>query len=78
MQQRLVQFEQLALTLAQKYDPQLAEQIAQAITGNVPQGAAGNLVPAENKTDAVTGVSMKEHPNGAKARGVVDNATMPQ
>lgn len=81
--QRLAYFQQIALALAQKYDPATAEQIAQAIM----QQAQGGMAPKIGATDAatgpeirqdpVTGVQQKEHANGAKARGLVDNATKP-
>lgn len=84
MAQRLAYFQQIALTLAQKYDPAMAEQIAQAIM----QQAGGSMAPAmgaskaatgpEIRQDPITGVQAKEHANGAKARGLVNEATKPQ
>ena len=76
-------FEQIALALAQKYDPAAAEQIAQVIM----QQAQGAAVPATSAApgpeqhvtqDSTTGELKKEHANGAKARGMVQEATMPQ
>ncbi len=81
MAQKLAQFQQLALQLAQKYDPQMAEQIANMIMQGAP-GTPG--MSAEESTgpkvevDPVTGVKKKEHANGAKARGMVDESTMPE
>jgi len=87
MAQRLAQFQQIALGLAQQYDPAMAEQIANMIMQGAagPQTAAAPIQDAGDfaaegkmRTDPITGVREKEHPNGAKARGVVDNATRPE
>ncbi len=80
MAQRLAQYQQLALQLAQRYDPAAAEQIA----GMIMSGAGGDqTVPmqasgAKIKNDPVTGAQKAEHTNGAKARGLVDESTRPE
>ena len=79
--ERLAYFQQIALALAQKHDPAMAEQIAQAIMqqaqgGMAPQIGAPNTGP-QVRQDAITGVQTREHANGPKARGLVDNATKP-
>ena len=83
MAQQLAQYQQLALQLAQKYDPQMAEQIANMIMQGAP-GAAGQPAPEDQGTggpkvemDPITGVKKKEHANGPKARGMVEESTMP-
>lgn len=81
MAQRLAYFQQIALALAQKYDPAMAEQLAQAIMqqaqgGMAPQIGAPNTGP-QVRQDAITGVQTREHANGAKARGLVNEATKP-
>lgn len=81
LQQQLAQFQQLALTLAQQLDPGIAEQVAGAIMGQ-PQGgpvpgAAAGAEKEPVQTDPITGVKQKEHANGPKARGMVDEATKP-
>ena len=83
MAQQLAQYQQLALQLAQKYDPQMAEQIANMIMQGAP-GAAGQPAPEDQgaggpkvEMDPITGVKKKEHANGPKARGMVEESTMP-
>lgn len=82
MAQMLAYFQQIALTLAQQYDPALAEQIAQMVIGQAqeqgqPVAAAGATQQQPIKQDAVTGALTREHANGPKARGLVDEATKP-
>lgn len=81
MQQLLLQFQQLALALAQKYEPQTAQQLAQITMGmqggvGVP-GMAGN--PAIAQGNAMTGaVDNAEHPVVRKARERTDSASRPE
>ena len=58
MYQQLIQFQQLALTLAMKYEPQMAQQLAANITGQpMPQKISGDVqMPAEDGTGEVTRV----------------------
>lgn len=83
MADMLAYFEQIALSLAQQYDPMLAEQIANMIMQTAqPQGQSvpnqSAVQPNEVKQDAVTGDLTREHANGAKARGMVNEATKPR
>ena len=85
MQQLLAYYQQIALELAKRYEPETAEQIAQTIMQQAGVGGAatdGQELPQglseKVQNDAVTGVQKKEHVNGAKARGMVDEATMPE
>ena len=84
MQEMLEYFERIALSLAQQYDPAAAEQIAQVIVqhaqgGPAPMAAGSAMGPQNHVTqDPTTGELKKEHANGAKARGMVENATMPK
>lgn len=81
MQQLLMQMQQIAMALAQKYEPQTAQQLAQITMGmaagtGVP-GMAGN--PAIAQGDAMTGaVDNAEHPNVRKAREQIDRSTRPE
>ena len=62
----------------------MAEQIAQAIMQQAGGGTATAMgAPAadtgpEIRQDPITGVQAKEHANGAKARGLVNEATKPR
>lgn len=83
MADMLAYFQEIALILAQKYDPALAEQIANMIMQTAK--AQGQSVPDPNavqpnevKQDAVTGNLTREHANGPKARGMVNEATKPR
>lgn len=80
--ERLAYFQQIALGLAQKYDPAMAEQIAQAIMQQAQGGFAAKTGAQNNgpriRQDAITGVQQQEHANGPKARGLVDEATKPK
>lgn len=81
MQQLLVQFQQIAMALAEKYEPQTAQQLAQITMGmqggvGVPS-MAGN--PAIAQGDAMTGaVDNAEHPTVRKARERTDRASRPE
>lgn len=80
MQQLLMQFQQIALALAQKYEPQTAQQLAQITMGmqggvGVP-GMAGN--PAIAQGDEMTGSVKGEEPaHMRKAKERVANASRP-
>lgn len=81
MAQRLAYYQQIALALAQKYDPAMAEQLAQTIMqqaqGGVTQPTVALNTGPQIRQDAITGVQTREHANGAKARGLVNEATKP-
>ena len=70
MYQKLMQYMQIALTLAQVADPESADMIAQDITQTlggkpVPAAAGGNTKMLQG--DNVSGLDKKEH-------GIVENA----
>ena len=80
MFQKLQQYMQLALTLAQKYEPQAAEMIAQDVmtfmggVGAVPAGG-GNAQMFQS--DHIAGIGKKEPTNVANARQRSGNASQP-
>ena len=81
MAARLAMFQQIALELANKYEPAMADQIAEAIMQQAQGGAMpGKPTPAADsliQQDPINGVKRKEHANGSKARGMVDEASRP-
>ena len=80
MQQKLIQYMQLALGLAQKYDPMLAQQIAQDVIqsngGSVPMGMGGASTQIQ-LSDNISGTPEKEHSVVAKARQQSNEASQP-
>lgn len=76
----LSQVGQIALQLAAKYDPAVAEQLAPMLQGIVAE-TAGGVVNAQGgnitQTDAVTGKNKEEAAGVSKARERVQNATRP-
>lgn len=65
MMKMLLQYQQMALMLAQKQDPVLAQQMAQNILGQtgqpVPQGNTGDLINLEaNKESSITGKAREQ------------------
>ncbi|MBQ9196895.1 MAG: hypothetical protein IJ157_06585, partial [Clostridia bacterium] len=81
MAARLAMFQQIALELANKYEPAKADQIAEAIMQQAQGGTMpGKAAPAADsliQQDPINGVKRKEHANGSKARGMVDEASRP-
>ena len=79
MQQKLVQYMQLALGLAQKYDPAMAQQIARDVIqsngGSVPMG--GGVSPQIALSDNISGTPEKEHSVVSKARQQSNDAAQP-
>lgn len=77
----LSQVGQIALQLAAKYDPAVAEQLAPMLQGIVAE-TAGGAVNAQGgnitQTDAVTGKNKEEAAGVQKARQQVQNATRPE
>lgn len=77
MYQKLLQYMQLALALAQRYEPEAAEQIAQDVTMSMAGGtggvAAGN--PKLYQSDNIAGVKKKEPALVSNARQKASNAT---
>lgn len=81
MQQELIKWQQLALELAQRVDPAMADGLAQSITGGVAnpapqaigQGTTGSKIDLARTDD--TGVREKEFGGVTKARERAQNAT---
>ena len=80
MRQKLLQYMQLALNLAQATNPMLAEQIAQDVIatngGAVPMGMGG-ASPQIAQTDNIGGIPKKEHAVVTKARQQSNDAAQP-
>ena len=81
MFQKLTQYMQLALNLAQMVDPMLAEQIAQdVIATNGGAGGAmgmGGMAPQITSVDNIGGIPKKEHAVVTKARQQSNDASQP-
>ena len=80
MYQKLVQYMQLALQLAQQVNPMLAEQIAQDVIqsngGAAPMGMGG-AAPQIANVDNIGGIPKKEHAVVSKARQQSNEASQP-
>ncbi len=80
MHQKLMQYMQLALGLAQKYDPMLAQQIAQDVIqsngGAVPMGMGGVSLQIA-QSDNIGGIPEKEHAIVRNARQQSNDAAQP-
>ena len=81
MQQKLVQYMQLALQLASATNPMLAQQIAQDIIktngGTVPTMGMGGVAPKIQQSDNISGIPEKEHSVVSKARQQSNDAAQP-
>ena len=79
MHQKLIQYMQLALQLAQRVNPMLAEQIAQDVIrsngGAAPMGGGG--VPQLASVDNIGGIPEKEHAVVRNARQQSNEASSP-
>ena len=79
MFQKLIQYMQLALMLAQQAAPEYVEQIAQDMMmttgGAAPQMGGGS--PQMMQSDNIAGIPMKEHGVVANARAKSQNASQP-
>ena len=77
--QKLQQYMQIALTLAQQYDPAAAEMIAQDIMTVMSGGAAPMAGGNANmfQSDHIAGIGKKEPANVANARQRSGNASQP-
>jgi hypothetical protein len=76
---KLQQYMQMSLTLAQVAAPQYVQQIAmdmQATTGQAPQMPQGGAVEL-TQTDSMTGMSKEEAPTVEKARAQAEAASQP-
>ena len=81
MQQKLVQYMQLAMQLAAATNPALAQQIAQDLMvtnggAGVPMGMGG-VAPQLTQTDNIGGIPKQEHPVVSKARQQSNDAAQP-
>ena len=80
LQQKLAQFMQLALALAQKHEPQLVPQLSQSIMQVMGGGGAmamGGADPKLFQADNVEGLQQKEHAFVEKSRAQSQNASQP-
>ena len=76
LQQQLTLYQQMALGLAAKYEPAMAEGLASQITGRagIPQGGATQGLENQN-VDSTGTVMPEEHPYVEKARQQAEEAT---
>ena len=82
MHQKLIQYMQLALQLAQQVNPMLAEQIAQDVIATnggagIPMGGMGGGAPQIASVDNIGGIPKKEHAVVRNARQQSSEATSP-
>ena len=81
MQQKLLQYMQLALQLAAATNPMLAQQIAQDVIqtngGAVPSMGMGGAAPHLTQTNNISGTPQKEHSVVANARQQSNDAAQP-
>ena len=81
MQQKLIQYMQLALSLAQATNPVLANQVAQDIIqtngGTVAPMSMGGVAPHISQVDNIGGAPKKEHSIVANARQQSNDAAQP-
>ncbi len=81
MYQKLLQYMQLALNLAQSVDPQLAEQIAEDVMATGQSGGIISAGAVSNKlmqSDNISGVNKKEHSAVENARERASAASQPR
>lgn len=79
MQQQLIMWQQMALQLAAKYEPQMAEGLAQSIMGNQQAEPSARGKAADLKEiDAQEGAPSEEHSVVRNAREKSQKASMPQ
>ena len=82
MHQKLLQYMQLALNLAQQINPMLANQIAQDVIQTnggaaMPMGGMGAAAPHIQQADNIGGIQKKEHSIVANARQQSNEAAQP-
>ena len=84
MYQKLTQYMELALTLAQAVNPMLAEQIAQDVIqsnggagGGMPMGGIGGVSNQILQGDSIGGIPKKEHAIVSNARQKSNEASQP-
>jgi hypothetical protein len=80
MHQKLLQYMQLALQLAQQIDPMLAEKVAQDVImangGATPVGV-GSMAPGITQADNIGGLPKEEHAVVRNARQKSNEAAQP-
>lgn len=79
MQQKMIQYMQLALMLAQKHEPQLVAGLSQDISMamGMPVQTAGGTVQKNPESDAISGMKPDEHHVVEKAREQSNQASQP-
>lgn len=77
MQQKLIQYMQLALTLAQRYEPEASEMIAQDISVTMGGGTPGGAAASMTQADSLGGVAAQEPTIVRNARERSGNAAQP-
>lgn len=79
MYQKLMQYMQLALTLAQQYEPEAAQAIAQDVTVTMAggTGGSGGVAPSLAQSDNIAGVGKQEPGIVRNARHRSRGATQP-
>lgn len=77
LQQQVVQWQQMALSLAAKYDPRMADGLAQQIMGGGAAAPMGRVQPPP-EGDAMRGIEQDEPANVEKARQQAGQAIMPR
>lgn len=79
--QKLIQYMQLALTLAQIAAPDMVQGLSQDVIrtmgGQVPASAGGGMASLNQSSEFVPGAKEKEHPNNQKARERASKSTQP-
>lgn len=75
--QKLLQYQQLALTLAQAVSPEIAEQVASGITGEPAHPMAQTAVSGKTETDSTGGMKQAEPAIVERARQKSANAAKP-
>lgn len=77
MQQKLIQYMQLALTLAQQYEPEAAEMIAQDISVTMGGGTPGGAAVSLQQADSLGGMARQAPTIVQNARERSGNAAQP-
>ena len=81
MQQKLLQYMQLALNLASATNPMLAEQIAMDVIqtngGSAAPMGMGGAIPKLTQSDNISGIPSQEHPIVRNARQQSNEASQP-
>lgn len=68
MYQQLIAWQQMALSMAQKYEPQMAEGLAQSIMGGMGAAMPAKQPGAEKDIEGITVEDTQEHAVVRRAR----------